>query len=297
MAACKDCGKQLGAFEKKYPMKEGGVICAACRQKPRVCSGCGGQIDRLAKHRVLNDGSFLCNACYEERKKKQAQKQVQVTQREEDFSAGYKGGFAGIAKQQVINMNIGATQVTVQTTAFLAPNRRVLWTMPYDKIKDIRIDTAENITATRLLLTGVFAFALKKKHRYLVIPFEDEQGMMQSPVFEGIFVNKILEAVYPRVGAARARAQPVEQPRAQAQPVEQQVQTQASTIDVARAQPVEQPQQPPVSVFDELAKLAALRDQGIVTEQEFQEQKAKLLGTETTDQSPKRFDPQTGRPL
>jgi hypothetical protein len=33
------------------------------------------------------------------------------------------------------------------------------------------------------------------------------------------------------------------------------------------------------SAFDELAKLAALRDQGVVTEQEFQEQKKKLLGT------------------
>ena len=39
-----------------------------------------------------------------------------------------------------------------------------------------------------------------------------------------------------------------------------------------------QPQQPQVSAYDELAKLAALRDQGIVTEQEFQEQKKKLLG-------------------
>jgi hypothetical protein len=56
-----------------------------------------------------------------------------------------------------------------------------------------------------------------------------------------------------------------------------------------------QPQQPQVSAFDELAKLAALRDQGIVTEQEFQEQKAKLLGTETANQP--RFDSQTGRPL
>ena len=32
-----------------------------------------------------------------------------------------------------------------------------------------------------------------------------------------------------------------------------------------------QPQQPQVSAFDELAKLAALRDQSVVTEQEFQE--------------------------
>ena len=56
-----------------------------------------------------------------------------------------------------------------------------------------------------------------------------------------------------------------------------------------------QPQQPQVSALDELAKLATLRDQGIVTEAEFQAHKAKLLGTETESQP--RFDPQTGRRL
>ncbi len=48
-----------------------------------------------------------------------------------------------------------------------------------------------------------------------------------------------------------------------------------------------------LSAMDELAKLATLRDQGIVTEQEFQEHKNKLLGTQTASQP--RFDPQTGR--
>jgi len=45
----------------------------------------------------------------------------------------------------------------------------------------------------------------------------------------------------------------------------------------ARRPAVQQIQRP--SAYDELAKLAALRDQGIVTEQEFQEQKRKLLGS------------------
>ncbi len=58
---------------------------------------------------------------------------------------------------------------------------------------------------------------------------------------------------------------------------------------------MQQPQQPQMSALDELAKLAKLRDQGVVTEQEFQEHKKKLLGTETVNQP--RFDPQTGRRL
>lgn len=51
------------------------------------------------------------------------------------------------------------------------------------------------------------------------------------------------------------------------------------------------------SVLDEIAKLEALRDQGVVTEKEFQEQRRKLLGTLTANQSQQRFDPQTGRRL
>ncbi|MGA2883760.1 MAG: SHOCT domain-containing protein [Halobacteriota archaeon] len=49
------------------------------------------------------------------------------------------------------------------------------------------------------------------------------------------------------------------------------------------------------SALDELQKLGALREQGILTEEEFKEQKRKLLGTETADQP--RFDTQTGRRL
>ena len=44
------------------------------------------------------------------------------------------------------------------------------------------------------------------------------------------------------------------------------------------------------NVLDEIAKLAALRDKGVVTEKEFQEQRRKLLETLTADQSQHRFD-------
>jgi predicted RNA-binding Zn-ribbon protein involved in translation (DUF1610 family) len=51
-------------------------------------------------------------------------------------------------------------------------------------------------------------------------------------------------------------------------------------------------------ISDELLKLATLRDQGILTEQEFQMQKAKLLGSHTANQiQQRRFDPQTGQRL
>ena len=45
------------------------------------------------------------------------------------------------------------------------------------------------------------------------------------------------------------------------------------------------------NVLDEIRELEALRDQGVVTEKEFQEQRRNLIGTLTANQSKKRFDP------
>jgi hypothetical protein len=45
------------------------------------------------------------------------------------------------------------------------------------------------------------------------------------------------------------------------------------------------------TVLDEITRLEALRDEGVVTEKEFQEQRRNLLGTLTASQSKKRFDP------
>ena len=53
----------------------------------------------------------------------------------------------------------------------------------------------------------------------------------------------------------------------------------AKSLPAAAPEPVEQAQAAtPTSVADELAKLAALRDRGIITQAEFDAQKAKLLG-------------------
>jgi len=123
MATCLDCGKSIGRFEKTYKVENGKVICSVCRKKPRLCSGCGAQIDRLEKHRVFKNGSFLCNACYEERKKKEDDKK-NMAAKPESFSAGYKGGFGGVPKPQIVSMIIGPTQLTVESTAYLAQNRR-----------------------------------------------------------------------------------------------------------------------------------------------------------------------------
>jgi hypothetical protein len=176
----------------------------------------------------------------------------------------YLGGFAG-ATEQTVTMRFEATQITVEWPLPDDPASRMncidhfrsvdisrlLWVMPYDKIKDTHIDTAEKLTATRLFLTGILAFGLKKKHRYLVVSFEDEYGLEQNPVFEGREIDATQQEIYRRVGRARTPLQPVVQPQT----------PQAATIDVT----------------EQIKKLGDLRDQGLLTEQEFDSKKQELL--------------------
>ena len=192
---CSDCGGQLESAEKSWRLKDGsGFLCNACneerkkKEEPRFCSDCETQIDTAEKHWVLKDGAgFLCNACNEERTKKAAvTKQVKA-----DWEyATYLGGFSGVTSKKEITVRFEATQVAVERYAVLGQGQ-VLWVMPYNKIKDVRIDTAEHLTAARLLLTGILAFGLKKKERYLIVSFEDQNGLMQHPAFEGKRINKV----------------------------------------------------------------------------------------------------------
>jgi hypothetical protein len=52
-----------------------------------------------------------------------------------------------------------------------------------------------------------------------------------------------------------------------------------------------------INVADELKKLAELKSEGILTDEEFAEQKKKLLRAQTANQSQPRFDLQKGRRL
>jgi hypothetical protein len=275
---CSDCGGQLESAVKSWklpleivdmepppitdtellPKDSSGFICNACHEErikklePRFCSDCGTQIAADEKHWTLKDGSgLLCNACDEERKKKAA---AQV--KAESWPASYLGGFSGFTSRykEPVKMRFDATQVAIENSPILG-DKRVLWVMPYNKIKDVRIDTAEHLTAARLLLTGILAFGLKKKDRYLVVSFEDQNGMMQNPVFEGMWINSAQQEIYKRITQARQAQAPLP-------PVDQ------------------QPQQPPAATIDvaeQIEKLGKLRDKGLLTEQEFDSKKQELL--------------------
>jgi hypothetical protein len=167
------------------------------------------------------------------------------------------GGFPGVILKQPVWLNFKATEVIIENVPLRSKNKKVLWVMPYNKIKSLNIETGEHVTATRLFLVGILAFGLKKKERYLVASFEDQNGMMQNPVFEGggidrRGIDRAQKEIYKRIEQARAQLTTIDQ---------QPQQLQAATIDVA----------------EQIKKLGELRDQGLLTEQEFDSKKQELL--------------------
>lgn len=120
-----------------------------------------------------------------------------------------------------------------------------------DVVIEGKDEVGRRVTVTRLLAVGIFAFALKKKTKekeaYLTLELADGQEVV-------FFVDKIapmelktrLAQVISRVKQGAKASQ-----------------TQAVTGG---------------SVADELAKLADLRDRGILTQDEFDAKKSQLLG-------------------
>lgn len=77
-----------------------------------------------------------------------------------------------------------------------------LFSIPLEDIVNAQCDTSERFTAARILLTGVLAFALKKKTYYIVITYNDsitetEQNVVFLPSSNNDhseFINNILIA-------------------------------------------------------------------------------------------------------
>ncbi len=55
--------------------------------------------------------------------------------------------------------------------------------IPYSRVVEVTVDTAERFTLTRALLVGVFAFGFKKKDKLLKLDFIDEVGTQSDAVF------------------------------------------------------------------------------------------------------------------
>jgi hypothetical protein len=143
---------------------------------------------------------------------------------------------------------------------------KTIFTIPWDQISDVVIDgpeaVAKRVTAGRVLALGVFALAAKKKTKSAIVLVTMANG--EQAVFESHskLPHEISPKLSPLIAQVRVRAADMSQPL---------VPTPSPT-----------PAAPPgggSGIADELAKLAGLRDAGILTEEEFSAQKMKLLNS------------------
>jgi hypothetical protein len=140
---------------------------------------------------------------------------------------------------------------------------KTIFTIPWDQIVDVDIEgpesAAKKVTAGRVLALGVFALAAKKKVKSAIIIVTLRNG--DQAVFEShkALPHEISPKLTPLVAQVRKWASADHQQAVPDAP------TNAPQVSLGP------------SVADELTKLAKLRTEGILTEEEFAAQKAKLL--------------------
>ncbi|HHW00189.1 MAG TPA: SHOCT domain-containing protein [Clostridiaceae bacterium] len=115
---------------------------------------------------------------------------------------------------------------------------------------------SKDVTLTRLLAFGIFAFGLKKKRKevltYLVVAY-NEDGIENTIIFESKNASAVASAI---IKARQLYAK--ENPQAQVSD---------SAADGSTAQVIP----------EQIKKLAELKEQGILTQEEFENKKADLL--------------------
>lgn len=138
--------------------------------------------------------------------------------------------------------------------------------VPYDAIVGITIDTAERLGKLRTLGTWALAgplaaafvgFGMKKKDKLLLLSFRDDTGTEVAAVFSkgpGCDIPTLMGRI---------------------SQVKHDYLASCPEATVVEAEPIVTTNAPDVS--DTIAKLAQLRDQGILSEEEFQQKKTELL--------------------
>jgi hypothetical protein len=163
------------------------------------------------------------------------------------LKAQYYGGYDKYTRKAE-----GTLYVYVDRVEFITLGLRSFkFSIGKQKIKDVAVEgqdqAGKRITATRLIATGVLAFAWQKKtsqkDTYITVTTTDGQ-----------------EAIFHIEGKSHMELKPVI----------------AQKIAVASNEPTQQTQAS-VSVADELTKLAQLKEQGVITQEEFDNKKAQLL--------------------
>jgi hypothetical protein len=177
-----------------------------------------------------------------------------LSQRLSILETHYLGGWSGHAK----------TYTGKLTKALVFDKKGVslsgistIFTIPWSDVRDVEVEGPESaskrVTVGRALALGVFALAAKKAQKSAVVIVQLKSGE------EAIFQTEKFTA-----GEMRAKLVPIT--------------TQLKKVAAATPNLESAPAPIAGSVADELKKLAELRAEGVLTDEEFATQKAKLLG-------------------
>ena len=166
------------------------------------------------------------------------------------LSLDYMGGYNDYKKAK------GVLTFYERQTEFSSP-LSTKFTIGNGQVSNIVIegkdDVSRRVTVTRLLAVGIFAFALKKKKKekeaYLTLELSDGQEVIffidnNSPMELKTKLAKVISLVK-QAGVSSSNAQTAQSHQ--------------------------------MSVADELAKLAKLKEQGVITQAEFDKKKTELL--------------------
>lgn len=188
---------------------------------------------------------------YQEQQQKVAERKDARGARLRALSVEYMGGYGDKRKARgVLTFYERQTEFSsVMSTKFTIPNSQIK-----DVVVEGKDEVNRRVTVTRLIAVGIFAFALKKKGKdkeaYITLGLADGQEVLlfvdnKAPMQLRAKLAKVISAVKQANVASQGQ-------------VAQQAQG---------------------SVADELAKLASLKEQGILTQDEFDSEKTRLLNT------------------
>ena len=112
-----------------------------------------------------------------------------------EFKVEYLGGHSAFPKSKKCKMHLRDDHIELD---------KLPLKVPYDAISEMKITTSKELSVGRMLLTGMLAFAWKKKKKLLLVSYKDQIGMEQNLVFDSGDLEKIQPAIYNRVAMVRS---------------------------------------------------------------------------------------------
>ena len=108
------------------------------------------------------------------------------------YNAKYLGGHAAFAKEAVGKLYL----YPQPDNKVVFESRLVNMQIPLSSVTDSKVVTEKELSAARVFLVGILAFAWKKKTRMLLIEYKDNLGSTQTPIFEPQKVEDAASKLY-----------------------------------------------------------------------------------------------------